>query len=129
MNARSFVSFAAGFPDDGEHPPDQEPVPAGRRIAEALAAALRMAYGSEPVVRQHSFYGWEFESGPYWCLLQCPDSWLLIVEDRSSVIKRWLNRRRTTAALAVFLGEIRRILETDARFSEIHWFSKSVGRG
>jgi hypothetical protein len=131
MQVRSFLTFAADSSDAEEQPPDNEPVPAGRSIAQTIASACRRSGTREAVVRQHSFYGWEFQCGPYWCLLQCPDSWLLIVEDRSSVVWRWVNRRRTSSAFQSFLDEMRNVLEADSRFSKIRFFSKDEyeGRG
>ena len=123
MDVRNYLTFVAEFPDDGDQLRDEAPVPAGRNVAEAIAAALRQPDRPKPVVHQHSFYGWHFQCGPYWCLLQCPDSWLLVVEDRSSVIRRWTNRSKNAGELQDFLDAIHQALRADARFSEMRWCS------
>jgi len=130
MDVRNLATFAADFPEPEEYRADGELVPAGRIAAEAIAGALQEEVKlPRPVVRQYSSYGWEFQYGSYWCLLQCPDTWLLIVEDRSSVLGRWVNRRKTASAFQAFLEATGRALEADGRFSDIRWLSRREYEG
>ncbi len=124
MDVRNFVVFEADTPDDGVPVENGEPIPAGRAIAETLRDALCTSDRAGSVVAQYSFYGWEFRAGPYWCLLQYADPWLLIVEDRSRIVERWFNRRRTATAFRAFLDQLRDFLDAEPRFSRIRCFTK-----
>jgi len=90
---RSYAAFEADFPEEGVVvAADGAEIPAGRPIAEHLRAALEAEGLSVSETYQHSFYGWAFDVrfGPVtvWCMLQCPDQWLLITEVPGRFIDR-----------------------------------------
>lgn len=125
MVVRNYVTFEADFPDDGEVCEGMEPTPAGRSIAEAISSGIcRPGLPHPAIVTQHSFYGWEFQCDSNWCLLQRPGRWLIIIEDRQSLLGRLVRGRRRAELLRSFLDALRRFLEEDSRFSDCRWFTK-----
>ncbi len=86
----NFATFDSSYPDDSTEDANGEViVPAGRTIAEAIAAKLP----PEISLGQHSFYGWKFEfeygvNRRGWALLQQPGPWLLIVEAKTGFFER-----------------------------------------
>jgi hypothetical protein len=128
MAARSFVSFEADFPTDGQ--------PAGRELATFLAAALSGAGlpFSEPVERE----GWA------WDLLARMDSsnieaivaftddgplqWQVHIYARVGLARRLFRRNRDFNIEA--LGQVARALHTvissDPRFRSIRWYDPDV---
>ena len=131
MKPRTLVTFiAAGFPDDAQWTANGSPlVPEGRATADVLVTALRARGLEVSDATQHEFYGWCFEvaaaGGVEWCLLQQPGPWLLLVEEKRSVLHRLL-RSNSDSGLASTLLALDEVLKTDRRFSGVQWFTKEA---
>ncbi len=125
MAVRTFITFETSIPNDEELRDHLEMIPPGRTIAEALVTGLCPPDSPHPaLVSLHSFYGWEFQCGSCWCLIQCPDTWLMSVEVRHSIVGRLFRRRHGKEQLQCFLEKLRRFLDDDPRFSDARWFTK-----
>jgi hypothetical protein len=116
-----FVTFDASFPDDARHSETGDVIsPGGRAIAERLVSLL----GSAAPCEQHSHYGWAFAAGGCWCLVQHPDSWLLIVEDRGPLFERWFRPNRAAQRFQAFSEQLSQALDSDRAFSNVSWFTR-----
>jgi hypothetical protein len=129
MDRRDFVTFDAEFPDDAQWDEQGNAlVPGGRAVAEAIKDKLQERAVSCSDVAQHSFYGWAFdvksENSRVWCLLQTGDAWLLLLEERKSLMKRFFGSSNT-AGFDSLQMKIHDILTGDRRFSNILWYTKS----
>jgi hypothetical protein len=123
MTVENFITFVADFPDDSSWDALGRPlVPAGNNIMAHLAAELnaRGLRASQPT--QYKFYGWAFEIDHcgtiVWCLLQYAEKWLLIVEARRSLIRRFLHKANDIVWEEV-IAIIKSVLIADERFSDV----------
>jgi hypothetical protein len=126
MRTKNFATFTSTLPDDSIEEGDEIVSPGGRSVAESIAAEIRSRGGEAAVVAQHSFYGWEFSGSvdgfPFWCLLQAPGAWLLIVEDRRSFFRRWFTRPEAFHhVLSAFDSALQRL----DHISEVEWLTSS----
>lgn len=122
---RGYAKFDAGFPDDGVFNASGNVLtPAGRNIAEFLAAELSRRGFKTTTIKEQGDYGWTWmaKSGNFttWFLLQA--GWLLMTEPRPSFMDS-LTFRDTTAKCAHVLGQINEILRTDRRFGRVRWYT------
>ena len=126
MRTKNFATFTSTLPDDSIEQGDEIVSPGGRSVAESIAAEIRSRGGEADVVAQHSFYGWEFSGSigglPFWCLLQAPGAWLLIVEDRRWFIRRWFTGQE---AFRLVLDAFDSALHRLDHVSEIEWLTSS----
>ena len=128
MTTRTFVTFDADFPKDGQWDREGNPiVPGGRTIACTIAAAIQSAGGLVTNPVQHSFYGWSFEVSlgglKAWCLLQFPGPWLLLLEQKRNRLAKLLRASPPVESCGV-LQVLHRVLKADARFSGVQWFTR-----
>jgi hypothetical protein len=126
---RTFVTFEAAFPDDGEWDEHENPIrPPGKNVAEAIAQLIEGGdvHASSP--SQYKFYGWELEleEGTHraWCLLQYPGPWLLMIEPRLSMRQRLFQSGAENEWFAALLDRIGETLRSDPRFTGIRWFTE-----
>ncbi len=124
---RTFATFKATFPDDGEFGNRGEILrPAGRNVSTALREMITREglAASEP--QQHSFYGWEFTAScngfKLWFLLQTAGDWLLITRDTTGLVERLI--RKTTWSHRRVLEALNRLLANDPRFGEATWYTR-----
>jgi len=124
---KNFVTFNADFPDDSEWTESGGLlVPEGREVADFISSALSRRGLDCSSPEQHSFYGWAFEVNTgtrFRCVLQFADPWLLICDSRVSLKDRLLGRRHHKEHKTV-LDAINSVLQRDARFSAVKWFTR-----
>jgi len=128
MGIRNFVTFDAEFPDDSQW--DEQGnllIPGGKNIAEFFRRQLQEKGFSCSDTSQHSHYGWAFdavsEKIQVWCLLQTYDTWLLILEQKKSIVHR-LFGSHNNSSFDVFQDKIQEILTMDRRFSKVLWYTR-----
>jgi hypothetical protein len=130
MELRDFVTFDANSPDDAEWDQNENLViPGGRAVAQALTRGLQDKQLSCSPVVQHGDYGWEFEinvaKGRVWCVLaQAEDRWLLILEEKKSLIGRMFGSGHGSV-FGEIQGKIHETLSSDTRFTNILWFTRA----
>ncbi|MES2697685.1 MAG: hypothetical protein V4773_29750 [Verrucomicrobiota bacterium] len=99
MKLPNYALFESSLPDDSVEVEENIEVPAGRNVMESLAQRFKESGVQTSVVSQHSFYGWSFEARisdrAFWFLLQHPAPWLLLVQDRRWLLRRWLEGQAT----------------------------------
>ena len=125
-NLRTFVTFDADMPDDAVFASSGDiSVPRGRNVGEAFVEALRSRAVSASDLNQYEFYGWEITAdvsgNEIWMLLQCSETWLLIIEDRSGK-KTWFGKAQEPP-----LGSLKLIddaIKRCPRFSNVLWFTQ-----
>ncbi len=120
-------TFVSSLPDDSVEEGGNGVVPAaGRNIMDSLARCLRDSGHHVSEITQHSFYGWSFETqgpeGRFWHMLQHPDPWLLMVEDRRALHRR-LFQRETPFERA--LANCEAALRGLEHVSEAVWFTRA----
>jgi hypothetical protein len=125
---RTFVTFAASFPDDGVFDAAGNPqVPGGKNVSDAIVGLLRDrgAEVTEPV--QHSFYGWQFtlnaDGDAFVFLLQHPETWLLFSRRVESLLNKFRSERSEQTHRRV-LEQVSTLLSQDGRFRRQSWFTK-----
>jgi hypothetical protein len=137
MQQRKFLTFDADLLDDSSEDSRGNVVtPNGRKVVERIVSKLRDRGIDVVEHRQHSFYGWAFgatyHSAAFYCILQHPKSWLLLIKSKTSLFDR-LRFRASAQDLQAFsdlvLEELRK--EPDFRSVELHLGSefKAEGRG
>ena len=124
MSLPTFATFESTEPDDTIWSEGGDVKhPGGKSIAERLASSLKDTVGPVGGCDQHSFYGWHFSAGDYWCLLQQSGPWLLIVEDRTPLLRRVLASERR--AFKSFLEAVNLALAKDRSISSIQWHTRA----
>lgn len=123
---RTFVTFNAVFPDDFEFLESGDiAVPGGRNICNVIMGILQNLGLTVSKPEQHQFYGWELtakkDGCEYWFLLQYPESWLLIAQDKTGIFGRMKSQATSFGAT---LADLNQKLAEDERFSNIRWFAK-----
>jgi hypothetical protein len=122
ISIRNFCTFEANVIDDSVEDEHGDIIqPTGRGLLQSIAALIEGA--SEPI--QHSFYGWKFTFKTLarhssTVLLQCPDTWLIIV----SVNAWWVfagNRRNSYNAAIKTVNDT---LHQVQSISNIAWFNQ-----
>jgi hypothetical protein len=124
MSLRTFVSFKAAFPTDGQ--------PAGKELADFIAAALADAgiVYTGPVNRED--WAWEIHSQVGEIDLEMivgyvdddPRDWLITQTAHLPILARLFggSLEKRTAALRPLCNAIDSAIKSDSRFSEIRWY-------
>ncbi|MGK6321424.1 hypothetical protein [Sphingomonas sp. DT-204] len=123
---RTFATFDAELPDDSEFSESGDIlVPGGRGVCLLIMQLLQEIGLDVSQPEQHQFYGWELNGelngSKFWFLLQYPESWLLIVEDKTGLIARLKTERMSLQEL---LDDLGKKLTADHRIHGIQWFTK-----
>lgn len=125
---RTYVSFEADFPDDGEWD-DQGNVicPPGLAIAKSLQAAFKSESIDVGDPENHEDFGWEFDCSVgragLWVLLQFATPWLVIVHRRPWILNP-VRRGARIEALQRVCRTIDKTLKSDPRFRQVEWFTR-----
>ena len=126
-DVRTFATFDSDIVDESNFSDSGEMIlPGGCNISSVIKDNLSEMglVASYPI--QYKFYGWEFEATikgqKYWFLVQNPESWLLISEDRTGLFGRL---KAESELFGNTLRELNLRLTDDERFSHIRWFTKA----
>ena len=127
MELRTYSTFRADFSDDGEFSPKGDIVrPSGRAVAYALSQMLREKGWTVSESTQHSYYGWSFtvqgQKGRIWFLLQGLEDWLLLSQNKSSLLRRMTSASKEEHR--TILADLHGLLTNDPRFRDLRWFTK-----
>jgi hypothetical protein len=127
VELRTFVTFEADFPDDGEFTESGDVKrPGGLNIALALGEMLQRQGFELSKPQQHSFYGWEFtvsaEGFNFRLLLQFPGPWLLLSQDKNSFLRGFLGSKALVHRRV--LETLNRSLAQSSSFRVLRWYSK-----
>ncbi|AZI37932.1 hypothetical protein NT2_13_00190 [Caenibius tardaugens NBRC 16725] len=123
---RCFATFSAEVPDDWEFSEAGEIlIPGGRGVCLLIMRHLQNLGLDVSEPKQHQFYGWElkgeWDGSQFWFLLQYPDPWLLISEDKTGIIG-FLKPERPS--LTHLLRRFNIEMSDDDHFHNIQWFAK-----
>lgn len=123
---RTFATFDAELLDDSELSESGDILIPGGRGVSLLIRRLLQELGlviSEP--EQHQFYGWklngEKDGSKFWFLLQYPNPWLLIIEDRTRFIVR---NRSEKDLFKQIISNLNGKMVAEDRIRSVQWFKK-----
>ena len=126
MSLRPFLAFDA----EASEPPAGDDIPAGRELAEKLVeGAGRRGLRVLSPVEIHESFGWSFviaEAGQpaVWCLLQCPDSWLLITRLQVPLSARLFGEAIDHETHRRVCGALHAAALERPEISNVRWFTK-----
>ena len=122
---RFYFTFDADFPEDAEWNQDGDLiVPEGRAVIDAIKSGIISKGLAVAFVQQHSYYGWALQSDTFWCMVQSVEPWIMIVENRVSILRRIINKRDSNSKFHSFLNTLESILRADGRFDNIKTYSR-----
>jgi len=98
MSGERFINFESNLPDDSQEDSSHNVIsPAGKNIADRIAKLLAGNEVQVTPVQKHSFYGWsfiaEYRRVRFYCLLQAPGKWLLLIRPKLNFFDRLLFRK------------------------------------
>ena len=123
------VTFNSDFPDDSVwDEQDNLLVPEGQTVAECLCQHLQKEDINCSDAFQYKFYGWAFEATykqvKVHCILQIVEEWILIMEERKSIISSFFYPS-SDEAFGYIQKAVHTILKENNKFSNVLWYSQN----
>ena len=124
MGVRSFVSFEADFPRDGEPP--------GEELARFVSDALRAAGVTHDAPHEREGWAWDIHSDRVDCIIGLvddgPREWLITNHGELPLLRRVSRtaREEQEEALRRWCEAIDAALKADGRFRTIRWYDAAA---